>query len=93
MNESEQAEKIVKRAETRLSSDISVRYALYEENNSYSIKATVNESGESALVQDIAGDGKTALRIFELISCGGVTPCCIFEVTEDLIEVILEENS
>ncbi len=91
MNEAEQTENIIEQAETQISRNISVRYTLYESDGSYSIEATVCESDESALVRDISVSLGVARRIFSLICGGGVTPCCIFEVTEDLIEVILEE--
>ncbi len=55
----------------------------------YSMEVSDNVTDGSVLVRDITGDRERAKYIFDLVSRGGVTPVCIFEVIEDLIEVTL----
>lgn len=55
----------------------------------YSVRITRTDTGESALVKDITSDVAVAKRIFDLLVKGTVTPCCAFEVVEELLELTL----
>ena len=72
---------------------ISAEYCLYRalqnDRYSFSIKVTLSDDSDSAFVQDITSDPVTAHRILSLLVNGTVTPCCVFEVVEDIIETIL----
>ena len=70
---------------------LEIIYTLYRtdaERAYYSLKISEN-NGSVANVEDITGNPKTAELIFDKVSDGKVTPCCAFEVMEDLLEAIL----
>lgn len=76
--------------EIKIRDGLSVRYELHEtikdQRLSYSVYAVITESGECATVHDITSDKEKALFMFGMICRGTVTPCCLTEVAEDLIE-------
>lgn len=49
---------------------------------------SVRHRGERAIVRDVARNYKTARRLFDLISKGGVFPCHLQEVLEELVTEI-----
>ncbi len=65
-----------------------VSYTLFTETfgsaEVYSITAEGN--GETATARKITSDKGKAIFIFDMLCGGKVTPCCLLEVTEDLIE-------
>lgn len=92
MNNSSHSVNVVEQGKEEICSELSAEYVLYEsmiENRlSYSIKVSLKETEESATVRDITSDQPKARHIFKMIRCGRVTPCCLFEVVEDLIESV-----
>ena len=42
--------------------------------------------GDGACVEDLTSQEETAREIFSRMVRGGVTPCCFYEVLQDLIE-------
>jgi len=81
---------IIQTTSVTTENSLKMRYSLYKttsrERIFYSIEATLCESNETVFVPDITGNEAKATRIFDLIVQGTVTPCCMFEVIEDLIE-------
>jgi len=92
MNISNRCENDVEQYEEDIGGGFFAEYTLYEsilENRfSYSIKVTLANTGESAIVRDVTSDCTVAHLMFEMIRRGGVTPCCLTEVMEDLIETV-----
>ena len=92
MNNPSHSGNVVEQGKEEIRSGLSAEYALYEsivENRlSYSIKISLRETGESATARDVTSDQPKARHIFKMIRRGGVTPCCLFEVVEDLIESV-----
>lgn len=88
------SEKVVEQGEEEIDSELTADYILYEsilENRpSYSVKVTLKGSAESATARDVTSDPLKARHIFEMIRRGGVTPCCLLEIVEDLIESVQE---
>lgn len=83
-------ETIIRSAYTEIASHLSVRYELRESDTdgrqAYSFAVSLAETKESAVVHDVTSDRDKAIFMFDMICRGSVTPCCLAEVTEDLIE-------
>lgn len=92
MKDTTNSESSIERCITAVTPDLTVSYTLYgkqtETVTAYSLEATVVQTGESAVARDITRNEAKARRMFDMISLGGVTPCCLLEITEDLIEAI-----
>ncbi|MBE6708271.1 MAG: hypothetical protein E7578_03395 [Ruminococcaceae bacterium] len=71
--------------------DLTIIYDLLKNSENgrtfYSINICLHGS-ESVTIHDITNDPDLIYRIFDMICTGTVTPCCAFEVIEDLIESI-----
>lgn len=97
MKESTPYDCIVESADTEMHHEFSVRYILTRKiadgRQSYSIQAICNVTGESACLCDITSVESSARTIFKRLSEGAVTPFCLAETAEDLIESVLEDNA
>jgi len=71
---------------------LTVRYDLLLEHSGsrsfYSVKVSISSTKEYAYAHDITGSAEYAKKIFSLLHSGFVTPCCLCEVVEDLLESI-----
>ena len=96
MNKTTLYEDVVRCSYKEIFDGVSVSYVLTKETlhdrASYSISAEIPSLNEYATAKDITSDSATADTIFEAVSDGIVTPCCLCEIVEDLIESILWEQ-
>ena len=83
---------VIREVHLEICDGLSVTYTLFKEKTqgrtTYSVTLLTDGSGESATAPDITGDPELAGLIFDMILWGKVTPCCLCEVTEDLIESV-----
>lgn len=88
-------ENAIKYVETEICEDFCICYTMYAKKDdssmSYSVKAAVKNSCECATASNLTPDKNKAIRIFNMLCTGGVTPCCLTEVAEDIIESLLWE--
>ncbi len=84
-------EYVIKTRENDVCDGIRVRYTLYAEITDkiteYSVRAETAD--ETAVASRVTCDISKAFRIFDMLHGGGVTPCCLLEIAEDIIEVLL----
>lgn len=87
--EDQTAQNAVKQYKKQVNDSLNIIYRLYKKHESarcfYSVSVSNEESGETAVAEDITADPLKAELVFNLLYRGGVTPCCVFEIVEDII--------
>ena len=96
MKESTPPHSIIDHAEKETDNGLSINYILTEDKldgrYSYSLRAAWSRGEESATLTDVTSVKDRAELIFKAICGGTVTPFCLAETAEELIESILEDN-
>lgn len=69
--------------------ELKLHYSLYEawlENEGrYSYAIAVTSDDDTVCADDVTSLRETALRLFDTVSLGEVTPCTLFDILEDIL--------
>lgn len=91
------SEKIIKRSSATVGGFLEAKYTLTELpldpgrqfGKAYSVRATVTDKNTGAVeegaILDVTRDRALAVKIFDLVSRGGVTPISLSDVVSDLL--------